>query len=77
MQRKLQKEFYRHGNTTLMQALYAPSDKNLADEILLVVKLILRDGMAKSSLERMRFLTRNVPGELCKTIYSGKADFYD
>ena len=31
-----------------MQALYALSDKNLADEILLVVKLILRDGMAKS-----------------------------
>lgn len=41
-----------------MQALYALSDKNLADEILLVVKLILRDGMAKA-LERMRFLTRN------------------
>ena len=45
----------------LMQALYALSDKNLADEILLVVKLILRDGMA---LERMRFLTKNVPGSL-------------
>lgn len=47
----------------LMQALYALSDKNLADEILLVVKLILRDGMAKAS-ERMRFLTKNVPGSL-------------
>lgn len=46
-----------------MQALYALSDKNLADEILLVVKLILRDGMAKA-LERMRFLTRNVLGSL-------------
>lgn len=32
----------------LMQALYALSDKSLADEILLAVKLFLRDGMAKS-----------------------------
>lgn len=42
-----------------MQALYALSDKNLADEILLVVKLILRDGMAKS-VGADAVLTRNV-----------------
>lgn len=47
----------------LMQALYALSDKSLADEILLVVKLILRDGMAKS-VGTDAVLTRNVPGSL-------------